>query len=92
MSSAFVDPETMPDGLQAVVEQNPFTRVVTATRGLLEGNASWGDIDCALGFAALLTAIFMPLTIRLYRTKAQMPYRVPSPATRTGARPTRWAC
>ena len=50
MSSAFVDPETMPDGLQAVVEQNPFTRVVTATRGLLEGNASWDDIGIVLGF------------------------------------------
>ena len=70
VSSAFVDPETMPDGLQAVVEQNPFTRAVTATRGLLEGNASWGDVGIVLGFAALLTAIFMPLTIRLYRTKA----------------------
>jgi len=70
MSSAFVDPETMPDGLQAVVEQNPFTRVVTATRGLLEGTASWGDVGIVVGFAALLTAIFVPLTIRLYRTKA----------------------
>ena len=70
ISSAFVDPETMPDGLQAVVEQNPFTRVVTATRGLLEGNASWDDVGIVLGFAALLTAIFAPLTIRLYRTKA----------------------
>ena len=70
MSSAFVNPETMPDGLQAVVEQNPFTRVVTATRGLLEGTASWGDIGIVLGFAALMTAIFAPLTIRLYRTKA----------------------
>jgi ABC-2 type transport system permease protein len=67
MSSAFVDPETMPDGLQAVVEQNPFTREVTAVRGLLEGTASWGDIGIVLGFTALLTAIFMPLTIRLYR-------------------------
>jgi ABC-2 type transport system permease protein len=67
MSSAFVDPETMPDGLQAVVEQNPFTRVVTAVRGLLEGTASWGDVGIVLGFAAVFTAIFMPLTIRLYR-------------------------
>ena len=70
MSSAFVDPETMPDGLQAIVEQNPFTRVVTATRGLLEGTASWGDVGIVLAFAALLTLIFAPLTIRLYRTKA----------------------
>ena len=70
MSSAFVDPETMPDGLQAVVEQNPFTRVVTATRGLLEGTASWGDVGIVLGFALLLTAIFAPLTVRLYRTRA----------------------
>jgi ABC-2 type transport system permease protein len=62
-----VDPETMPDGLQAVVEQNPFTRVTTAVRGLLEGNAAWDDIGIVLGFAAVLTAIFMPLTIRLYR-------------------------
>jgi len=70
MSSAFVDPETMPDGLQAVVEQNPFTRVVTATRGLLEGTASWGDVGIVVGFAVLLTAIFAPLTVRMYRTRA----------------------
>jgi ABC-2 type transport system permease protein len=69
MSSAFVNPDTMPDGLEAVVEQNPFTRVVTATRGLLEGNAAWDDVAIVLGFAALLTAIFAPLTVRLYRTR-----------------------
>ena len=70
MSSAFVDPETMPDGLQAVVEQNPFTRAVTATRGLLEGNAALSDVAIVIGFAAVMTAIFAPLTVRLYRLKA----------------------
>jgi hypothetical protein len=33
----------------------------------MEGNAEAGDILISLGTAALLTAIFAPLTTRLYR-------------------------
>ena len=42
---------------------------MTATRGLMEGNASAGDIALVLVEAAALTAVFAPLTVRLYRGK-----------------------
>jgi hypothetical protein len=35
----------------------------------MDGTASAGDIGIVLGTAALLTAVFAPLTTYLYRTK-----------------------
>jgi ABC-2 type transport system permease protein len=67
LSNVFVDPETLPRGLKAFVDVNPVSILVTATRGLMEGNADASDILIVLGTAALLTAIFAPLTARLYR-------------------------
>jgi ABC-2 type transport system permease protein len=66
LSNVYVQPDTLPAGLEAFVNANPVSVLVTATRGLLEGNADSGDILIVLGVAALLTAIFMPLTTRLY--------------------------
>jgi ABC-2 type transport system permease protein len=70
LSNGFVDPETMPKGLEAVVDQNPFTHLITATRGLMNGNAASGDIVLVLIEAAVITLVFAPLTVRLYRRKA----------------------
>jgi ABC-2 type transport system permease protein len=67
LSNVFVDPETLPAALKAFVEVNPISFLVTATRGLMEGNAEAGDIAIVLLTAAALTAIFAPLTARLYR-------------------------
>ena len=67
LSNVFVDPETLPSALEAFVEVNPISILVTATRGLMEGNAEGGDIAIVLLTAAALTAIFAPLTARLYR-------------------------
>jgi ABC-2 type transport system permease protein len=67
LSNTFVDPETLPAGLQAFVEANPISHLVTASRGLMAGTAEAGEILIVLGTAALLTAIFAPLTTRLYR-------------------------
>jgi len=69
LSNAFVPPETLPKGLEAFVDVNPISQVVTAARGLMDGTSEFGDIALVLGLAALLTAIFAPLTIRLYRTR-----------------------
>ena len=69
LSNVFVDPETLPAGLEDFVEVNPISILATASRGLMEGTAEAGDIAIVLGTAALLTAIFAPLTTRLYRTK-----------------------
>jgi ABC-2 type transport system permease protein len=67
LSNVFVDPETLPDGLKDFVEVNPISILVDASRGFMEGNVDGGDIAVVLGTAAVLTAIFAPLTTRMYR-------------------------
>ena len=39
LSNVFVDPETLPAGLEEFVEVNPISILATASRGLMEGNA-----------------------------------------------------
>jgi ABC-2 type transport system permease protein len=70
LSNVFVKPETLPSGLEAFVEANPISILATASRGLMEGSASAGDIAIVLATAAALTAVFMPLTTHLYRTRS----------------------
>jgi len=67
LSNVFVDPETLPAGLEAFVDVNPISILATASRGLMEGNADGGDIAIVLGVAAALTLVFAPLTTLLYR-------------------------
>jgi ABC-2 type transport system permease protein len=69
LSNVFVDPKTLPGALEAFVEVNPVSILATASRGLMEGSASGGDIAIVLATAALLTAVFAPLTNRLYRSR-----------------------
>ena len=69
LSNVFVEPETLPSALEAFVDVNPISVLVTASRGLTEGNADASDILIVLGVAALLTAIFAPLTTHLYRKR-----------------------
>ena len=68
LSNVFVDPETLPAGLKAFVDVNPISHLATASRGLMEGR---GDVSAEIGvsivFAVVLTAVFAPLTARLYR-------------------------
>jgi ABC-2 type transport system permease protein len=68
-SNIFVDPRTMPGWLQAFVDLNPITHLVTAARGLMAGTATLGEVGWVLAASALLTAVFAPLTMRLYRDK-----------------------
>jgi ABC-2 type transport system permease protein len=67
LSNVFVEPETLPAGLEAFVNVNPISILADASRGLMEGNVDGSDIAIVLGTAALLTAVFAPLTLRLYR-------------------------
>jgi ABC-2 type transport system permease protein len=69
LSNVFVRPETLPSGLEAVVNANPISVLVTASRGLMHGGAEAGDVAIVLGTAAALTAIFAPLTAHLYRKR-----------------------
>ena len=69
VSNGFVEPETLPGWLEAVVDANPISHVITASRGLMDGTAESGDIGLVLVEAAVLTLVFAPLTTRLYRTR-----------------------
>ncbi|MGI8810249.1 MAG: ABC transporter permease [Acidimicrobiales bacterium] len=67
LSNVFVDPTTLPGPLEAFVNVNPISILASASRGLMEGNADSSDIAIVLAVAAALTAVFAPLTTRLYR-------------------------
>jgi ABC-2 type transport system permease protein len=68
-SNVFVQPRTMPGWLQAVININPVTHLVTAARSLMAGTASAGEITWVLVGCAILTLIFAPLTLYLYQHK-----------------------
>jgi len=70
LSNVFVEPETLPSALEVFVNVNPISVLATASRGLMGGTASAGDIVIVLATAAALTAVFAPLTTRLYRTRS----------------------
>ena len=69
LSNAFVDPATMPAGLEAFVNANPISLLITATRAFMEGTEPGADLIIVLITAGVLTAIFAPLTTRLYATR-----------------------
>ncbi|HZI96911.1 MAG TPA: ABC transporter permease [Actinomycetales bacterium] len=70
VSNVFVPPETLPGWLQAFVEVNPISILVTATRGLMHGVPVAGEIGIVLAISAGLVAVFGPLTMWVYRRKA----------------------
>ena len=70
ISSAFVQPETMPDGLQWFAEVNPFTVVVDEMRELwlgVPGGSLWQSVVWSL----VITAVFAPLAVWRYRQSAE---------------------
>ena len=69
-SNAFVSVKTMPDWLQTLVNLNPVTHLITAVRELADKNAVSGDLWWALLGAAIIVAVFAPITVRLYMRKA----------------------
>jgi ABC-2 type transport system permease protein len=69
LSNTLVDPNTLPSALEAFVNVNPVSSLVTAARGLMGGDPSASDIGLVLAEAGVMTAIFATLTVRLYRGK-----------------------
>jgi ABC-2 type transport system permease protein len=69
LSNIFVDPSTLPGWLEAFVDVNPISHVATAERELMAGDVPADELGIVLGTAALLTAVFAPLTSYLYRRK-----------------------
>jgi ABC-2 type transport system permease protein len=70
LSNVFVEPDTLPSALEAFVNANPISILADASRGLMEGTAVGGDVMISLAVAAGLTAVFVPLTTHLYRTRS----------------------
>jgi ABC-2 type transport system permease protein len=70
LSNIYVEPETLPKGLEAFVDANPISHLVSASRGLMDGSLDSTNLIVVLATAAALTAVFGPLTSRLYRTRA----------------------
>lgn len=69
-SNVFVDPTTMPGWLERLVSVNPVSRLVDAVRGLAHGSVSSAAILWTLAAAGVLLAVFVPLTVRLYRGRS----------------------
>ena len=69
LSTVFVEPETLPGWLEAIVDVSPISHLVTAARGLVDGTFEGLELTVSLGTAAVLTAVFAPLTTYLYSRK-----------------------
>jgi ABC-2 type transport system permease protein len=67
LSNVYVDPDTLPSGLEAFVNANPISHLVDACRDLMGGSVAAENLIVVLGTTALLTAVFLPLTTYLYR-------------------------
>lgn len=69
LTNAFVEPETLPGALEAFVNVNPVTKVIGATRALLDGTPAGSDTTIAVLTALAVAAVFAPITSRLYGKK-----------------------
>jgi ABC-2 type transport system permease protein len=67
LSNVYVEPDTLPSGLEAFVNANPISHLVSACRGLMDGSLEAENLIVVLGTTVLLTAVFLPLTTYLYR-------------------------
>ena len=65
-SDIFVRLETMPKWLQAAVGRNPVTLLARASRGLMHGNVVMSEVWWVLVSSAVITAIAVPIAMRLY--------------------------
>lgn len=68
-SNTFADPATMPGWLQAFVNVNPISQLVSAVRGLMTGGPVAGPLAWTLVWMAGLLAVFVPLALRAYRKR-----------------------
>ena len=70
LSNAYVQKDTLPPALQWFVEINPVTHLVSAARALTMGVSAGGDIVATIVGAAVVVAVFAPLTLRAYMRRA----------------------
>ncbi|MFJ4219817.1 ABC transporter permease [Curtobacterium luteum] len=70
LSNAFVPVDTLPSWLRWFTEVNPVSHLITAVRELVNHGAVTGDLWISLLGAAVIVAVFAPLTVRSYMRKA----------------------
>lgn len=66
VSSAFIDPATLPAALRWFADVNPFTAVTDATRALYNGYPAGNDLWLALVWAGGITVVFGWLSVRRF--------------------------
>lgn len=71
LSSAFVPPSTMPDGLRAFVEIQPVTPVVDSVRALLLGGPVGNSAWLALLWWGGITLVAVPVAGALFRRRSR---------------------
>jgi ABC-2 type transport system permease protein len=69
LSSAFTPPETLPLVLRVFAENQPMTPVISATRGLLLGMPTDGDIARAVIWCAGISVLAFTLAVVIYKRK-----------------------
>lgn len=70
MSNAYVDVNTMPGWLRWFATINPVSHLVTAVRELANQGSIGADFGWTLLGAAVVVAVFAPLTVKAYMRKA----------------------
>jgi ABC-2 type transport system permease protein len=71
VSSAFVDPRSMPTWLEPIARNNPFTIATNAVRSLYNGRAAGSDLWLALLWAVGLTIVFALLASRKFSSSTR---------------------
>jgi ABC-2 type transport system permease protein len=66
-SNIFVDLNTMPAGLRAVVSRNPVTHLANASRGLMHGQPVGTEIIWVLAASVVIVLVASPIAMRMYR-------------------------
>ncbi|WP_150267411.1 ABC transporter permease [Paenibacillus tepidiphilus] len=66
LSNAYVPVDTLPGWLQWFAKINPISHLVTAVRDLVNHGTAGSDLVISLIGAAVIVAIFAPITVRAY--------------------------
>lgn len=70
LSNAFVPIKTMPNWLQWFANINPISHMITAIRELMNHGTISSDFTISLLGAAVIVAVFAPITVRVYMRRA----------------------
>jgi ABC-2 type transport system permease protein len=70
LSNAFVPVKTLPSWLRGFVNANPISHIISAVRQLANYGTIGHDFFISLLGAAIIVAIFAPLTVKAYMRKA----------------------